>query len=129
VLRVCLPAFVIGLAALIGFVHAVDPHYRWTFYQSDTVRDFERRNWEAQPDDVAGDAQRATRVLKKGFRGTAYAADLIASWLKRRKDVWVETVPEWLTDEWWAALPLECRGMVTAAELGLSKEDADQLEC
>jgi hypothetical protein len=126
VIRVSVPGFVLALAALTGFIWAVGPRYRWSFYWSDTLQKDRRRCWQAQPDDADGDARRA----KRARHHAGYMSDLVAAWLDRRKGAWAETPPEWLTLEWWAKVPQACRGIVTAADLGL-KEPATlgELEC
>jgi len=117
VIRVCVPSFVLALAALIGFIRAVNPQYRWSFYWPDTLSKDHQRCWQAQPDDADGDARRAKRV--RYF--VDHMADVVAAWLDRRKGTWTETQPEWLTEEWWAKVPKVCRGTLSATDLGLKK--------
>jgi hypothetical protein len=126
VLRVCVPSFVLALAALISFIRAVDPRYRWSFYWPDTLLQDHRRNWQAQPDDADGDARRAKRVRYY----VDHMSDLVSVWIDRRKGTWSETRPEWLTEEWWAKVPSACRGTVTATDLGLKEATVlGELEC
>jgi len=126
VLRVCVPSFVLALVALVGFIRAVDPRYRWSFFWPDTLLKDHRRCWQAQPDDADGDARRAKRVRHHAD----HMSGVVAAWLDRRKSAWAETRPEWLTEEWWAKVPKACRGTVTAADLGLKEATTlDELGC
>jgi hypothetical protein len=126
VIRVCVPSFVLALAALISFIWALGPRHLRSFYWTDTLQKDRRRCWQAQPDDADGDARRA----KRAPHHADYMSDLVAAWLDRRKEIWAETRPEWLTEEWWSKIPTACRGTLTAADLGL--KDASilgELEC
>jgi len=128
VLRVCVPGFVLAIAALISFIRVVEPRYRWTFCESDTLQENNQRCWEAQPDDAEGDARRA----KRAHHHDGHMSDLVAAWVDRRKDVWTETRPDWLTHEWWLKIPKARRGTVTKEDLqdlGLRLKELGELEC
>jgi len=109
---VCVPAGSAALASLAGFMLVMEPTYRASFWRYETRAAFWRR-WWTNDGYVPGNLDHSRAHMLSVSSATAAllkrCPELVRTWLAEGLPRWREEQPEWLTREWWEALPLPLR--------------------